>query len=264
MSLHPLDAAGTVPDVNAIFDRFARQSARTRAERPCLRNVSYGESAAETLDFFPAGAGAPLAVFFHGGYWRRLDKEHFSFIAQGLVPLGVSFASVNYALAPMTRLPEIVEQARRAVTWIRDNHARLDFNPERVVVFGHSAGGHLAAMAGVSIPVRGVASISGLHDLHQVRASFVNEWLSLSEAEARALSPVLHRPARPFPLYVTAGEKESDDGFKAQGHALVAAWKPYGCDAAYEDARGDDHFSVMFRMMNPGNALTQKIAQLAR
>jgi len=264
LSLHPLNTVDTVPDVNVYFERFARESATTRAERACLRNIQYGDDPMETLDFFPAGAGAPLAIFFHGGYWRRLDKDDFSYIAQGLLPLGISFASVNYSLAPAASLRTIVEQCRRAVKWMRNNNDRLEINPARMSVFGHSAGGHLAAMCGVDIPVHAVASISGLHELGQVQQSFANEWLNLDEREAQALSPVKYAPARRFLVYTTAGSKESEDGFKSQGRALVDAWKPYGCKAEYEDSPGDDHFTIMMRLMNPNDRLTQKIAELAR
>ena len=264
MTLHPLDSAGTVPDIAVWLERYARESATTRTERACLRNIQYGETHAETLDFFPAGAGAPLAIFIHGGYWRRLDKDDFSYIAQGLLPLGISFAAINYGLAPETPLREIIAQCRHAVKWIRNNNDRLEINPARISVFGHSAGGHLAAMVAVDIPVHAVATISGLHDLDQVRESFANEWLGLDERESRALSPIRFAPARRFRLYATAGQRESEDGFKAQARALVDAWKPYGCAAEYEESPGDDHFTIMMRLMNPSDPLTKKIAELAR
>ncbi|GAC1422234.1 MAG: alpha/beta hydrolase [Candidatus Velthaea sp.] len=264
MSLHPLNAADTVADAGAFFERFARESAAARAERPGLCNLQYGDDPMETLDFFSAGAGAPLAIFIHGGYWRRLDKADFSYIAQGLVPLGISFASINYGLAPATSLRTMVEQCRRAVNWMRSNTERLQIDPARISVFGHSAGGHLAAMCGVEIPVHAVATISGLHELVQVQQSFVNEWLGLDEREARALSPVSYPPARPFALYATAGARESEDGFKAQGRALVDAWTPYGCAAEYEDSPGDDHFTIVLRLLSQNDPLTKKIADLAR
>ncbi|GAC1535848.1 MAG: alpha/beta hydrolase [Candidatus Velthaea sp.] len=264
MTLHPLNAAETVPDPGVFFERFARESATARTERSCLLDISYGEDSMETLDFFSAGAGTPIAVFIHGGYWRRLDKSDFSFIAQGLVPLGISFASVNYGLAPATPLRTIVAQTQRALKWVRDNTGRLDVDPARISVFGHSAGGHLAAMCGVEIPVHALTSISGLHELVQVQQSFVNEWLQLDEREARALSPVNYPPAAAFPVYVTAGSNESVDGFKAQGRALVEAWKPHGCEAEYQDSPGDDHFTIMLRLSNPSDPLTLKIAELAR
>ena len=259
------DAAKSVPNVDNYIARYQAESKIARNKMSPIRDIQYGPTEDERLDLFRTeDCTGPLALFFHGGYWRRLDKDDFSYIAQGLLPLGISFASVNYSLAPAASLRTIVEQCRRAVKWMRNNNDRLEINPARMSVFGHSAGGHLAAMCGVDIPVHAVASISGLHELGQVQQSFANEWLNLDEREAQALSPVKYAPARRFLVYTTAGSKESEDGFKSQGRALVDAWKPYGCKAEYEDSPGDDHFTIMMRLMNPNDRLTQKIAELAR
>lgn len=263
VSIDPYNAAATVGDVAPIFAHWARESATTRAEHPCQLNIPYGDSPDETLDFFPAGAGSPLAIYFHGGYWRRLHKDDVSYVAQGLLPLGISVVTVNYSLVPNVPLSEIVAQARRAVTWIRNNNERLAFDPARMSVVGHSAGGHLAAIAAVEIPVHALVSVSGLHDLTPVRESFAQEWLNLDEREAHMLSPINHAPASRFPIFSTVGEKESD-AFKGQAKLLADTWAPYGCKAEYAEMPGDDHFSICWRMVDPNDPLTQKIAELAR
>jgi arylformamidase len=207
---HPLDAAATVPDVGAVLAGFAAMSAAARERHAGQRGIAYGPTPLETLDIFSAGPGAPLAAFIHGGYWRRMDKDDFSFIADGLIPLGISVASINYGLAPETPLHEIVAQCRRAIGWLRAQSRAFDFDPARLSVFGHSAGGHLAAMCAIDAPVRSVVTLSGLHDLIPVQASFANEWLNLDPAQARALSPIHYAPAQPCPIFATAGERESD------------------------------------------------------
>ncbi len=71
-----------------------------------------------SLDIFPQpGASHPVLLFIHGGYWRSLDKESFHYPAIGLSEAGVVYISINYALAPMVSLDQIVEQCRHAVTW---------------------------------------------------------------------------------------------------------------------------------------------------
>jgi arylformamidase len=260
--LHPLDAAGSVPDVTTYLRRYVRESASARDEHTHELDIAYGPLPVERLDFFSAGAATPLALFIHGGYWRRLDKSDFSFLAHGLLPLGISFASVNYGLAPNTPLGEIVAQTRRALAWCRDHHTRLRIDPERISVFGHSAGGHLAAMAAVAHPVRAVVSLSGLHDLEPIRLSFVNEWLSLDTQTAHALSPIHHQPANACRLFASAGERESDDGFKAQGRALISAWSAHSESPEYADSPGDNHFTNVLRLRNANDPLTLRIAQL--
>ena len=263
VSSHPLDAAASVPDVATYIERYAERSRRARENFHVQRNLAYGAGGAERLDYFPAGSGTPIAVFFHGGYWRRLDKDDFSFIASGLVPNGIAFASVNYSLAPETRLVDIIEQCRRAVTWIAANAATLDIDRERISVFGHSAGGHLSAMAAIAVPVHALITLSGLHDLAPVQRSFANEWLQLSEDEARELSPIAYRPAKRCGLYATTGALESPE-FKAQGRSLIAAWSAYCPQARYEDSLGDHHFSICDRLAEPTDPLTQEIVSLVR
>jgi arylformamidase len=245
----------------AVFADLAAASATAREHVPGELDLAYGSSALETLDIFPAGPGTPLAIFIHGGYWRRLDKSDFSFIAAGLGPHGISVASINYGLAPAVPLREIVTQCRRAVAWLVSNGERFAVDTQRLSLFGHSAGGHLAAMCAVEQPVEAVISLSGLHDLVPVQQSFVNEWLQLDEAEARALSPIKYAPARASSVFTAAGERESD-AFKVQGRALVDAWTPYGCPSEYADSPGDNHFTIIRRLSDPNDPLTQRIAAI--
>jgi arylformamidase len=262
VNAHPLDAAATVPDLPAVFAAFAAASEAARAQFGGQLDLAYGPTPAETLDLFPAGSGSPLAIFIHGGYWRRLDKADFSFIAAGFVPLGISVASVNYGLAPQTPLSEIVAQCRRAVAWLATSAAPFGIDTQRISVFGHSAGGHLAAMCAIAQPVRSVVTLSGLHDLVPVQASFVNEWLGLDVTQAQALSPIRYAPAARPRVYATAGERESD-AFKYQGRALATAWRAHGCETEYADSPGDNHFTICERLADPANPLTRRIAEFA-
>jgi len=74
--------------------RYGAESARARAELPNRFDVPYGVHHAERLDVFPAvtAAVAPIHVFFHGGYWHRLDKADFSFVVRGLSCAAISCA----------------------------------------------------------------------------------------------------------------------------------------------------------------------------
>jgi arylformamidase len=263
LNVHPLDAGATVPDLAAVFAGLASRSAAARERFAGALDIPYGASPLEALDVFPAGPGSPLAIFIHGGYWRRLDKSDFSFVAAGLVPLGISVASVNYGLAPQVKLAEIVAQCRRAVAWLGANSARFVYDADRISVFGHSAGGHLAAMCAVEAPLRSVVTLSGLHDLIPIQQSFANEWLGLDETAARKLSPIHWAPARPCPVFATTGEHESD-AFKAQGRALIDAWTAHGCAGDYADSPGDNHFTICERLADPADPLTQRIAALVR
>ena len=61
-----------------------------------------------------------MHVFIHGGYWQDLSKDDSSFPAPG-VNAGITYIAVNYGLAPLYSLDEIVEQVRSAIVWIFRN-----------------------------------------------------------------------------------------------------------------------------------------------
>jgi arylformamidase len=257
----PYDTSATVDDVTVFFRRWRAWSDEVRAHTLHARDLRYGPSADETLDLVVPHTGAPLVVFFHGGFWRRLHKDDFTFVARGLTPHGVAVAVVNYGLAPAVTLEAIVAQARRSVAWLRANATAHGADPARIVATGHSAGGHLAAMCAVDAPVAGVVSLSGLHDLRPLVDSFVNEWLQLDGARAAALSPALGAPAAPVPVAAVVGSRETD-AFKEQSRAIADAWRAHGCETSYAET-ADDHFTLCDRLADPGDPLTARIADVA-
>jgi carboxylesterase type B len=82
-------------------------------------------------------------VFIHGGYWRAFDKSDFSFVATPFVAAGLAVAVVNYDLCPSVPIATIADEVRRAARWIVREGAAHGAHPDRIVVGGHSAGGHL-------------------------------------------------------------------------------------------------------------------------
>jgi hypothetical protein len=140
--------SGKVANAAEYLARYPAESARARETLPVRLDLRYGPRAGETLDvFLPEGHGPwPVHVFVHGGYWRSLDKQDFSFAARGLQPAGVLVAVINYALVPTVDMDELVRQVRASVAWLHRNAAALGGDPARLTVSGHSAGGHLVAM----------------------------------------------------------------------------------------------------------------------
>ncbi len=258
----PYEASATVDDATVFFRRWRAWSDEVRAHAQLARDLRYGPTGAETLDLLVPRDGAPVAVFFHGGYWRRLHKDDHTFVARALAAHGVACAVVNYALSPAVPLEAITDQARRSVAWLRAHAAEHGADPSRIIVTGHSAGGQLAGMCAVDEPVAAVVTLSGLHDLRPLIASFVQEWLQLDEPRAAALSPALHAPAAPATVVAVAGERESD-AFKWQGAELCRAWRAHGCATSYADSPGDNHFTLLERLNDPADPLVARIAELA-
>jgi arylformamidase len=251
-----------VKDAPEWLARYDRESRLARAELACRLDLAYGAHAGERLDVFPAGGSrpAPVHVFVHGGYWHRLDKADFSFVARALVPAGVATVVVNYALIPSVDMDELVRQCRASIAWVHANAASFGGDPGRLFVSGHSAGGHLTAMllatdwrAVGGLPadvVKGGVAISGLYDLEPIRLSYLNEILKLSSATARKYSPVLLPPPREGRLVLAVGGNEGPE-YHRQTTDLAGAWARAGFKSEVLDLPGLDHFSIMGEFGRP-------------
>ena len=112
----------------------------------------------------------------------------------------------------------IVEQVRTGLAWLHRHAPSHGCDPARLFVAGHSAGGHLAAMALATdwrrfgLPedvIKGVCAISGVFDLEPIRLCYLNEVVGLDQDEARRNSPI-HLPLHGrCPVTVAVGELET-------------------------------------------------------
>jgi arylformamidase len=226
-----------VPQYPTIFSQWAAQGAATRRLHACLLDLAYGDEPAERLDIFPAREEpSPLLVFIHGGYWRSLDKSDFSWIAPAFVKHGATVALVNYGLAPRTPLEDIVRQTLAAIAWLYRKAERYGIDRNRIILCGHSAGAHLAAMAMAALwrvyaddlPEdldKAVLAISGVYDLEPlVHAPFLNVDLKLDRERAARLSP-LRYPPRPGARLITAVGGAETSEFARQTALVGRQWR---------------------------------------
>jgi arylformamidase len=268
------NARAAIPEHPQIFARWTEQGAITRRLRASLIDLPFGETPAERLDYFPTRQeAAPLLVFIHGGYWRSLDKSDFSWLAPPFVQHGVALALLNYGFAPATPIEDMVRQQLRALAWLYRNGDRLGFDPERIVVVGHSAGAHLTAMMmaalwpayEVDLPptlVKAGLAISGIYDLEPlVAAPFVNVDLRLDARRARALSPIHLPPATSAPLITAVGALESSE-FQRQTALIGRVWKQVV--ARDIPMPGCNHLTVVDHLANPASPLFDAALELVR
>lgn len=250
-----------IPEHAEIFARWAAASALARERSQVQLDVPYGDGAGETLDVFPAAApGAPVLVFIHGGYWRALDKADHSFVAPSFVAAGAAVVVPNYALAPAVTVEHITLQMARAVAWVWRHAADFGADPRRIVVAGHSAGGHAVAMLlscrwpqlAPDLPpqllTKGLA-ISGLYDLEPLRhAPFLQGDLRLTPASVARLSPAFF-PRPRGTLYAVVGADETDE-FLRQNRLIRDVWGPTAVPVC-ETVPGVHHLSVLHGLADP-------------
>ena len=242
---------------------WASRSDAVRARHRGRLDLPYGAGARQRLDIFPCGvAGAPTVVYIHGGYWQANDKEPYAFLGEGLLPAGWNLALVEYTLAPVARLDTIVAEIRAAVAWVIEHAKEHGGDPARVFVSGHSAGGHLTAMAMADARVAGGVAISGLFDLEPIRLCYLNDKLRLDPAEAERNSPLLHLPTRAAPLVVTVGLGELPELIR-QSAEYAEAWRTRGLPGRYLPLLNHEHFSILEELARPEGAILTALKELA-
>jgi arylformamidase len=265
------DASCTVPSLEPYFAQYTAESERVRSAYECRLDLEYGDGERERLDLFLAPRpGAPILLFMHGGYWRRMSKTEFSFFAEPFVRAGAAVAIPSYSLCPVADLDEIVRQMRSAVAWLVENAALANGDPRRIVASGHSAGGQLSGMlAGTDWsqhglrenPISGVCGISGLYDLAPVQRSSINEWLRLDADGARRNSPILHLPHENIPLVCAVGELETNE-FQRQTLDFATAWRELGHPSQCVVMPGLNHYDIILDVLRDGSALREGILGL--
>jgi arylformamidase len=149
-----------------------------------IKEIAYGDAHGDrrrSLDLYmPAKSAAKpaLLIFIHGGFWLLSDDDYRigPALAGNFVNDGVAVALVRYRLAPASRHPAQADDVAAAVGYLIKRADDYGFDSKRVLLAGHSAGGHLASLVALDrhyldrqgLPgkaLAGVISLSGLYDL---------------------------------------------------------------------------------------------------
>lgn len=211
----------------------------------------------------------PVIVWLHGGGWRMQDRTARPDLLQHFAIHDYVMASIDYRLAPQTRHPGQLHDVRAAVRWLRTHAAELGADPTRIGLWGSSAGGHLAALAGlrsgvprlpgegpvtVSSAVQAVVDGYGPTNLTAARSDTPEADLLGGPAIERTdlahdASPVRHVAPGAPPFLVMHGR---DDNMVPAAHsvALYDALAARGSDAALYLIDGFGH-----GFFNPGDVL---------
>jgi acetyl esterase/lipase len=175
-----------------------------------ISDVVYAHSGGRDLKldlFLPQSGVGPYAVvvYIHGGGWRSGSRRQFYGYAAQMATSGFVGVTIDYRLSSEARYPAAVEDCCAAIHWVRANATKYNLDPNRVGVAGQSAGGHLAAMLGVTadtaLKVRAVAAFNPVLDLAAAAqanpgepGSAITDFLGVTYAE----DPDLWKEASPL------------------------------------------------------------------
>jgi acetyl esterase/lipase len=110
-------------------------------------NRSYGPESRQKLDVYsPKGAkDRPVVVFFYGGSWTTGSRGLYRFVGAALAQRGIVTVLPDYRLYPQVKFPVFVDDGALAIAWVQQHAQEFGGDPRRIVLMGHSAGGHEAA-----------------------------------------------------------------------------------------------------------------------
>lgn len=146
----PLDIPRIRDDQFGSWWRTALQIPYHPRHMQLYKNIPYGPHHRNRLDVWRTSItpkGAPVLFYVHGGSWVFGDKREqgrpmmHEFVARGWICV-----SLNYRLAPKDLMPSQVQDVTRALGWLKQNIAAYGGDPDKIVISGGSAGGHLAAL----------------------------------------------------------------------------------------------------------------------
>ena len=252
------------PERQSVYDRMALASAAFREQAPGRLGERYAAGPRCTLDLFtvPGATGpTPLLVFVHGGYWRALDNRIFSYLARAWTESGIAVAMPTYDLSPAVGLTQIADEVAAAMCWLGERAGTLGLQRDAVVLSGHSAGAHLAAVLAAVEPRRlggleivGVAGLSGLYDLAPLQHTSIGRDVHFGPEVLATLNPIDFPGFRPAAFMLGWGSLETD-GFKSQSLGFATRLRSLGHRVSTVEAAGRTHFDLLDDFAEPSAPL---------
>jgi len=212
----------------------------------------------------PGEETCPLVVACHGGGWISGCKEDMRDVARLLAHAGYAVASPQYRLAPLHPYPAAIEDVQAFVRYVRSHAVELGVHPERVASLGISAGGHLAAMLGVTNPpapegeprelrsqVNAVVAICPITDIahprelqNEISVGFVEQFMGGpflgNEQRYREASPLHHVTPDDPPFLIVHGEADEIVPV-VQSDELASKLEHNGVSVKYIRLPGEGH-----------------------
>jgi acetyl esterase/lipase len=208
----------------------------------------------------------PLVVVIHGGYWKAGTRRVHAQQGIEFVDMGYSVATIDYRLSAHAAFPAAVLDVRDAIRWLSENADEYGIDATQIILYGSSAGGHLAAFMGLAAHsqdheygygidadnLKAVISLYGMHDLtidfhqdHPFTAQFIGTTYADSPAQYLQASPVAHAHHGAPPMLLMHGTL--DGSVPVQNSDLLAErLEALGVPLTYDRIEGWAHCMSWF------------------
>ena len=237
-----------------------------------------GKNERQYLDLFlPRDAtDYPVVVFVHGGYWIHQDRDYFEPVVGlyhnvgiALARRGIGVATISYRLVPDVPFEDELDDVALATKWTHDHIAEHGGDPNRIVLAGHSAGGHIAALFALDetrltergASVLGYIPLSPIVDLQAMAASSAEDAQIADEVFGTALaeySPTSYLSGSTKPLLFGLGT--ADEPFiAAQVPPVIEQLQALGAPVNLVTVQGATHDDMVLNFDTADDQLTGPI-----
>ena len=226
-----------------------------------------GKNPAQYLDLFlpRRTTDYPVVVFVHGGFWIHQDRDYYEPVVGlyhnvgiALARRGIGVACISYRLVPDVPFEDELDDVGLALRWTHDHIAEHGGDPTRMVLSGHSAGGHIAALLafdedrlrsrGVDVTaIRGYAPLSPILDLVQMAADDPDDAQIASEVFGTALaeySPTTYFAPTVKPLFIALGTEDLPI-LRTQVPPAIDTLQTLGAPVTFHEIAGATHDDVV-------------------
>lgn len=227
------------------------------------------------LDLYaPKGAaGCPVLFFVHGGTWKYGNKGMYVPLGHTFAKLGFCTVVVNYRLSPQAKHPAHIEDVAAAFAWTVKNAGKYGGRGDRVVLSGHSAGGHLVSLLATdekylkafgrsAADIRGVVAVSGVYEILPKVPVFQSVF-GKDETVCRAASPLTHVKGGLPPFLIAHADSEMP-GLIPMAKDMHAALVKARCDTELCEIKNRTHISIILGAVSPSDPLTVAVRDFVK
>jgi acetyl esterase/lipase len=232
--------------------------------------------------YLPKGEKSPpVMMFVHGGSWRSGTKDLYGALGLTFAEQGIATVVINYRLSragSKVKHPDHICDVARAFAWVKSHAKEYGWDPKRIYISGHSAGGHLAALLATDKQyleavncscqdIRGVMALSGVYEITPLLVSTLKLEKTFPKDEAEgwtAMSPI-HRVGKGRPPFLLAYADKDYPFLNVTAKAFGDKLKECKCDASVMKVGNRNHYTLIMRVaISADDPLTQAMISFMR
>lgn len=261
------------PEAGAYAEKALELARQAAARTRHVMDIAYADQERHRLDvYLPEDrslSGLPTLIFLHGGRWRAGYKEWNALLAPSLVDFPAILVSPSYGLSPDHRFPTPLHDVLQSVAWTYRHIAEFGGAPNHLFIGGHSAGGHLAALAvtrrdlharhqlpdnvfKACFPMSGTMNFDFDHVVPGSEEEQIRGILLADQKDAVAASPLRHVEGNKTPFYLSFAENDFAR-VKATNREMIAALEDQAGACRWHQFASLGHFDVHLGLRNPDN-----------